>query len=77
MKLLWTKDLKINTVHVSDVVRALWAVTASKEEGGLRKAPWANIEIYNLADKGDTGMLAPHQPRALSNNIGHFQIREL
>lgn len=56
MKFLWTKDLKINTVHVADVVRALWHVSATVEEKGGRVSPAiASPEIYNLADKGDTG----------------------
>jgi nucleoside-diphosphate-sugar epimerase len=57
MKLLWTKDLKINTVHVADVCRALWFVAAKKEEGGGRTADLTEAEIYNLCDKGDTGIL--------------------
>ncbi|XP_062511891.1 dTDP-glucose 4,6-dehydratase-like [Corticium candelabrum] len=44
MKLLWGKDLKINTVHVRDVCRAIWHVCT---EGNSR-------EVYNLADKGET-----------------------
>ena len=44
MKLLWTKDLKMNTVHVRDVVRALWH---------LRDAG-PSSEVYNLVDKGET-----------------------
>ena len=53
MKLLWSKDLKLNTVHVEDVVRANWHVanwyvdTAKKSEDGP--------VIFNLADKEDTG----------------------
>ncbi|KAJ3383254.1 hypothetical protein HDU92_004289 [Lobulomyces angularis] len=55
MKLLWTKDLRINTVHVSDVVRAAWYVTATKEEGGNRSSPpKEGGVVYNLADEGDT-----------------------
>ncbi|KAJ3323718.1 hypothetical protein HDV06_001448 [Boothiomyces sp. JEL0866] len=55
MKFLWTKDLKINTVHVADVVRALWHVTATTaEKGGRETATISSPEIYNLADKGDT-----------------------
>lgn len=45
MKLLWNADLKLNTVHVHDVVRALWHLTTHGESGA----------IYNLADKNDTG----------------------
>eukprot|EP00494_Astrolonche_serrata_P033958 UN34227 len=43
MKLLWGKSLKINCVHVNDVVRAMWMV-AEKADSGT---------IYNLADKSD------------------------
>ena len=55
MKLLWTKDLKINTVHVADVARALWHVAANKADKGGRSGPVSKKEIYNLCDKGDTG----------------------
>jgi len=44
MKLLWGGSLKINTVHVTDVVRALWWLVKNGETG----------KIYNLADKTDT-----------------------
>ncbi|KAK2168956.1 hypothetical protein LSH36_13g22038 [Paralvinella palmiformis] len=44
MKLLWTKDLKMNTVHVHDVARALWHLCYHGNSG----------DIYNLADQGDT-----------------------
>ncbi|KAJ3083563.1 hypothetical protein HK102_001015 [Quaeritorhiza haematococci] len=56
MKLLWTKDLKINTVHVHDVVRALWHVAASKDEKGGRSdsVVAGHVEIFNLADKSNT-----------------------
>jgi nucleoside-diphosphate-sugar epimerase len=46
MKLLWSGDLRINTVHVGDVVRAIWTVVEKNVKG----------EIFNLADKGDTGI---------------------
>jgi len=44
MKLLWNADLRINTVHVHDVARALWHLTTNGERGA----------VYNLADKSDT-----------------------
>ncbi|CAG8700674.1 20717_t:CDS:2 [Cetraspora pellucida] len=51
MKVLWSKDLKINTVHVYDVVRALWHVaTWYQNNGKAGKGPY----IYNLADLGNT-----------------------
>ena len=43
-QLLWTKDLKMNTVHVSDVCRALWHVKDHDNNG----------DVFNLADKGNT-----------------------
>lgn len=44
MKLLWTKDLHINTVHVKDVVHGLWHLCS---HGTPR-------EVYNMVDRGDT-----------------------
>jgi nucleoside-diphosphate-sugar epimerase len=44
MKFLWSKDLKINTVHVRDCVAALWTIAEKGEKGAT----------YNIADKGDT-----------------------
>ncbi|KAI8923727.1 hypothetical protein BC831DRAFT_469701 [Entophlyctis helioformis] len=54
MTLLWTKDLRINTVHVRDVARALWHIAATKEDGGARTGPVVSGTVYNLADKTDT-----------------------
>lgn len=49
MKLLWSKDLKLNTVHVNDVARASWHAATwyadTKPQGPA---------IFNLADKQDT-----------------------
>ncbi|KAH9252153.1 hypothetical protein BASA81_009904 [Batrachochytrium salamandrivorans] len=49
MTLLWTKDLKLNTVHVRDVARALWhiaATTEDKDQGIVNK----HIEsIYGIS----------------------------
>lgn len=44
MKFLWSADLKMNTVHVNDVSKALWHIATKCPKG----------EIYNLADKNDT-----------------------
>jgi nucleoside-diphosphate-sugar epimerase len=44
MKFLWSADLRINTVHVRDVCKALWHVASKCPVGS----------IFNLADKGDT-----------------------
>jgi nucleoside-diphosphate-sugar epimerase len=43
MKFLWGDDLKINSVHVADVCRALWSAASSFPAGSL----------YNLADQTD------------------------
>jgi len=44
LKSLYTKDLKLNTVHVRDVVKALWFLTNHGDSGST----------WNLADKNDT-----------------------
>jgi len=44
MELLWSKSLKINTVHVNDVVRAIWHLHDHGTSG----------QVFNLVDKGDT-----------------------
>jgi nucleoside-diphosphate-sugar epimerase len=44
MKFLWSADLKLTTVHVHDVCKALWHVATQCNAG----------EVYNLADKSDT-----------------------
>ncbi|CAG8547860.1 6186_t:CDS:2 [Ambispora leptoticha] len=51
MRCLWSKDLKINTVHVLDVARAIWHVAVwyrDNEKAG--KGPF----VYNLSDPGNT-----------------------
>uniref|UniRef100_A0A2A4ITD5 NAD-dependent epimerase/dehydratase domain-containing protein n=1 Tax=Heliothis virescens TaxID=7102 RepID=A0A2A4ITD5_HELVI len=45
MKLLWTADLKMNTVHVRDVCRAIWCL-------GTR--PDTNRAVYNVVDEADS-----------------------
>jgi len=44
MKFLWSSSLRINTVHVFDVVAALWHLAHKVEPGTL----------WNLADKSDS-----------------------
>lgn len=59
MKLLWNKDLKLNTVHIRDVVRACWHLAKWYDENGaaVRKSGYP---IFNLADKQDTGTHRRH-----------------
>jgi len=45
MKFLWSDDLRINTVHVHDVCKAIWHCTSASVKPG---------SILNLADKNDT-----------------------
>ena len=57
MKWLWTKDLRTNTAHIHDVVRALWAVADWYDAKG--KVNWdessmGKIPIFNVVDHGCT-----------------------
>ena len=45
MKLLWGPELRMNTVHVRDVARAIWCVATRSETVG---------QIYNLVDEGNS-----------------------
>jgi nucleoside-diphosphate-sugar epimerase len=51
MEFLWDKDLECNTVHVRDVVAALWHLSQNGKPGS----------VYNLADSGRTsqGSICP------------------
>jgi len=44
MESLYSKDMRVNTVHVKDVAKALWFLCQNGKSG----------EVYNLADHGDT-----------------------
>jgi len=44
MEFLWDKDLRINTVHVRDVVNAIWYLCTNGKLG----------ETYNLCDSNDS-----------------------
>ncbi|SAL98714.1 hypothetical protein [Absidia glauca] len=49
MTLLWSKDLKLNTVHVKDVSRACWHLALWYKPSDHKDPP-----VFNLADKQDT-----------------------
>ncbi|KAF7722582.1 hypothetical protein EC973_002935 [Apophysomyces ossiformis] len=51
MKLLWSKDLKLNTVHVDDVTRATWHTANWYLKHGKTND---RVPVFNLADKEDT-----------------------
>jgi hypothetical protein len=53
MKLLWSKDLKLNTVHVDDVSRACWYLTQWYIDNNMGAS--GQVPIFNLVDKQDTG----------------------
>lgn len=68
MKWLWTKDLRTNTVHIDDVVRALWAVTTWYDAG---KPNWdvkamGPVPTFNIVDMGATTQ------GAMANIIGQI-----
>ncbi|CAH1104322.1 unnamed protein product [Psylliodes chrysocephalus] len=45
MKLLWNAELKISTVHINDVCRAIWFVSNRDDTNG---------QIYNVVDDADS-----------------------
>jgi nucleoside-diphosphate-sugar epimerase len=55
MKFMYTKDLKINTVHVHDVARALWRTAEWFDQGkpGWDSA-WGSVPLFNIVDHGHT-----------------------
>ncbi|KAI8987158.1 hypothetical protein BDB01DRAFT_849305 [Pilobolus umbonatus] len=52
MKLLWSKELKLSTVHVDDVSRACWYLTQWYIDNKIGES--GEVPIFNLADKQDT-----------------------
>ncbi|KAI9684089.1 MAG: hypothetical protein M1829_003359 [Trizodia sp. TS-e1964] len=55
MKWLWTKDLRVNTVQVEDLAKALFHVAQWYENGmnGWNHA-WGKIPLFNIVDHGNT-----------------------
>ncbi|KAG0356481.1 hypothetical protein BC939DRAFT_183218 [Gamsiella multidivaricata] len=56
MEFLWTEDLRLNTVHVEDVIRAVWH-TANWYVSSDNPNHGAPV-IFNLADENDTNQEA-------------------
>ena len=57
LKWLWTKDLRINTVHITDVTRALFNIAdwyAVKKQPHWDVKTMGKIPIFNVVDKGVT-----------------------
>lgn len=51
MKWLWKEDLKTNTVHIDDTVRALWVGAEWYSKGPSPRKP---APIFNIVDHGST-----------------------
>ena len=56
LKFMWNRDLRMNSVHIDDAVRALWSLAEWYVNG---KANWDAKEmgetpIFNVVDKGNT-----------------------
>jgi hypothetical protein len=57
MKWLWTKDLRVNTVHITDAARALWSVAdwyAVKKQANWDAKAMGKIPTFNIVDDGQT-----------------------
>lgn len=56
MKWLWTKDLRVNTIHVDDACRALWdiATWSAGARANYDGSAMGPIPIFNLVDEGRT-----------------------
>lgn len=57
MKWLWTKDLLTNTVHISDVARALFTIAdwyAVQNKPNWDEKSMGKVPTFNIVDKGET-----------------------
>ena len=56
MKWLWSKDLRVNTVHVSDVCRAAWsaAMWCAANAPTASSPALLSDRAFNIVDSGDT-----------------------
>ncbi|KAI9806867.1 MAG: hypothetical protein M1833_002525 [Piccolia ochrophora] len=55
MKWLWTKELRVNTVHVEDTARALWHAAEWYVQGKQGWEPsWGKDPLFNVVDHGNT-----------------------
>lgn len=62
MKLLWNADLKLNTVHVDDLCRAIWHVCGRDDTLN---------EVYNVVDDGNSTQGVVSQLVSELFNISH------
>lgn len=56
MKWLWSKDLRVNTVHVSDVCRAAWSAAnwCAANPPNTSSSTLLSDRAFNIVDNGDT-----------------------
>jgi len=74
LKWLWTEDLRINTVHVEDVVRALWTAAEWRSANSTTPSgPPSLIRRTTLSTKGDEAPAA-HVP--IFNIVDHGQTSQ-
>ncbi|KAH7069300.1 hypothetical protein FB567DRAFT_245016 [Paraphoma chrysanthemicola] len=68
MKWLWKEDLRTNTVHIEDTVRALW----HGAEWYVKDAPRKPVPIFNIVDHGNTsqGTTAKHMHEVFNIETG-------
>lgn len=66
LELLYTKDLKVNTLYVKDAASALW--TAAEWRSTKGAIPPEEVPVFNVVDHGDTRQ--EHVADALSEVFG-------
>ena len=54
LKWLWGKDLRVNTVHISDVCSAAWLAASWAATHPPKPTDTLADRAFNIADKGDT-----------------------
>ncbi|KAL2218714.1 NAD dependent epimerase/dehydratase family protein [Thermoascus aurantiacus ATCC 26904] len=55
LELLYTKDLKVNTIHVKDAARALWVAAEWRaSKGPIAPDDDSTPTVFNVVDHGDT-----------------------
>lgn len=59
MKFLWKDELRQNTVHVEDLVRALWTGVEWYAKGTPARRP---APVFNIVDHGNTCKPPSHHP---------------
>ena len=65
MKWLWDKDLRTNTVHVDDVVSAMWTAVGWYAKGAPKRPP----PTFNIVDKGNTCLFTLNYRSLITANV--------